>query len=177
MRPPEIFETERLILRVPAFADAKSIFANYSQDAEVTRYLTWRPHQNIQQTERFVAQCIIAWEGANRFPWVIGMKSKNKAVGMLELRINGFKAEMGYVLAREYWGQGIMPDAARQVTDWALSQPEIYRVWAVCDVENAASARVLEKIRMQREGLLHRYIIHPNLSDEPRDVYCYAVVK
>jgi len=70
-----------------------------------------------------------------------------------------------------------MPEAAQAVVEWALAQPSIYRVWAVCDVDNLASARVLEKIGMQREGLLHRHIIHPNISAAPRDCWCFAKVK
>lgn len=52
--------------------------------------------------------------------------------------------------------------------------PSVSRVWAVCDVENRASARVLEKIGMRFEGILARWSIHPNLSDEPRDCRGYA---
>jgi len=47
----------------------------------------------------------------------------------------------------------------------------------LCDVENPASGRVLEKVGMRREGMLRRQMIHPNVSDAPRDCYCYAVVK
>ena len=96
---------------------------------------------------------------------------------MLSLRISGFAASLGYVLRRTAWGQGIMPEAAGRVTEWALAQPTIYRVWATCDYENRASARVLEKIGMQREGLMRRGVVHPNLSDEPRDCWLYARVK
>jgi RimJ/RimL family protein N-acetyltransferase len=56
-------------------------------------------------------------------------------------------------------------------------QNAIYRVWATCDVENLASAHVLEKAGMQKEGILRRYILHPNISPEPRDSYCYSVIK
>ena len=70
-----------------------------------------------------------------------------------------------------------MTEAVRGVIAWALAQPEIYRVAAVCDVENIASARVMEKAGMVREGLLQKYMIHPNISDVPRDCYMYAVVK
>jgi ribosomal-protein-alanine N-acetyltransferase len=177
MRPPEFIETERLLLRVPTLTDARSIFTAYSQDAEVTRYLTWRPHESIRQTELFVAKCIVAWEGAARFPWAIVLKSEDRLVGMIEMRLDHFKADIGYGLAGAYWRQGIMTEAVRQVVDWALSQQEIYRVWALCDVDNRASARVLEKVGMQHEGILRRYIIHPNPSDEPRDCHCYAIVK
>ncbi len=84
---------------------------------------------------------------------------------------------MGYVLARAYWNRGYMTEAVREVTEWALTQPSILRVWAVCDVENAASVRVLKKAGFQQEGILRRWLIHPDISDEPRDCYCYAVVK
>ncbi len=96
---------------------------------------------------------------------------------MLELRIESHRADMGYVLARAYWNRGYMTEAVREVTEWALTQPSIFRVWAVCDVENAASVRVLEKAGFQQEGILRRWLIHPDISDEARDCYCYAVVK
>jgi ribosomal-protein-alanine N-acetyltransferase len=50
-------------------------------------------------------------------------------------------------------------------------------VWAVCDVDNLASARVLEKAGMGREGRLRRWVLHPNVSAAPRDCWCYAHVK
>jgi RimJ/RimL family protein N-acetyltransferase len=56
-------------------------------------------------------------------------------------------------------------------------QNTIYRVWATCDVENFACAGVLIKAGMLKEGILRRYILHPNISPEPRDSYCYSVVK
>jgi len=59
----------------------------------------------------------------------------------------------------------------------ALGQEEIHRVSALCDIENAASARVLERIGMQCEGILRKSIMHPNVSDTPRDCFCYSVVK
>ena len=52
-----------------------------------------------------------------------------------------------------------------------------YRVCAVCDVENKPSARALEKVGMQREGTLRRYIVHPNVSPEPRDCFVYSRVR
>lgn len=58
-----------------------------------------------------------------------------------------------------------------------LAQPEIFGVWAVCDIENRGSARVLEKSGFQREGILRRWIMHPNVSSKPRDCYMYARVR
>ena len=97
--------------------------------------------------------------------------------GMIEARQVGTAVDIGYVLRRSLWRRGLMTEAARAIVRWALSQPDIYRVWATCDVENTASARLLESIGMQREGVLRRWIVHPNISDTPRDALCFAIVK
>lgn len=70
-----------------------------------------------------------------------------------------------------------MPEALRALTDWALAQPGIWRAVATCDVENRASARVMEKAGMRCEGVLRRHTIHPNLQPEPRDCRLYARTK
>ena len=88
-----------------------------------------------------------------------------------------FKPNIGYVLAQPYWGQGLMTEAARAVVEFAFADPRVFRVWAVCDVDNARSARVLEKVGMTREGVLRRWTVHPNISPDPRDVLCYSRVR
>jgi RimJ/RimL family protein N-acetyltransferase len=174
MNPPEMLETERLALKRPGLADVQPLFTAYTQDAEVTRYLSWPPHQSIRETERFVAECIVAWDEGERFAWTIRLKGQGLLIGMIEIRMQGPKAEVGYVLARAFWGQGLMTEALRRVLEWTRTQPEIYRVWAVCDVDNTASARVLKKAGMEYEGILHRWTVLPNISAEPRDCHCYA---
>lgn len=177
MDPPEKMETNRLFLRPPVVADASIIFAAYAQDPVVTRYLLWRPHQNLGETQDFLRHCEQSWHDRSSFPWVIVDKASQQIIGMIELRIDGHRANLGYVLAQPYWGQGYMTETVQTLTNWALNQPNIYRVWAVCDVGNVGSARVLEKAGWTREGILRRWIIHPNCSAEPRDCYCFARVR
>ena len=105
------------------------------------------------------------------------MPALTNAVVLFDFHIKGSTVGIGYVIGRAYWGRGFVPEAVRAVVDWVLSQPSIYRVCADCDVENTASIRVMEKVGMQREGVLRRFIIHPNISDEPRDCFLYAIVK
>jgi RimJ/RimL family protein N-acetyltransferase len=104
-------------------------------------------------------------------------KNDDEVIGMFEPRIDKFRADIGYVIAREYWGLGYAIEIIKAVIEWAIMQDSIYRVWATCDIENIASARVLEKAGMKREGILRRFIIHPNICDEPRDSYCFSMVK
>jgi RimJ/RimL family protein N-acetyltransferase len=177
MKMPERIETERLVLRVPLKEDAPAVFAGWAQDKEVTRYLTWHPHQAIEQTEQFIQSCLLAWERETRFPYMITSKESDEIVGMIDPRIEGPKVGIGYIAARAHWGKGYVSEATRAVIDWAFQQQSIYRVYATTDVENVASQRVLEKVGMQCEGILRKYILHPNISDVPRDSYMYAIIK
>ena len=177
MRIPERMETARLLLRAPLLEDAAVVFAGWAQDKEVTRYLTWRPHQTIQETERFIQSCLLAWEQETRFPYMIIPKESSEVIGMIDPRIEGPKVGIGYGAARAHWGKGYIPKATRAIIEWAFQQPSIYRVYATTDVENVASQRVLEKVGMQCEGTLRKYILHPNISDVPRDSYMYAIIK
>jgi RimJ/RimL family protein N-acetyltransferase len=96
---------------------------------------------------------------------------------LIEIRVQETAVDLGYALARRWWRQGLMSEALTAVVQWALGQPDIYRVWATCDVDNVPSVRVLERVGMVREGVLRRWLVHPNVSDEPRDCLCYSIVK
>jgi ribosomal-protein-alanine N-acetyltransferase len=177
MKPPQTLETQRLFLRQPTPEDAVLIFEQYAQDSEVTKYIGWQPHKSVRETDEFIERCISVWANHSAFPYVLICKQNAQLIGMIEIRIDQHKADVGYVLTRSEWGKGYMPEAMQALTNWALEQDKIYRVWAFCDVENPASARVMEKVGMQREGVLKRWFIHPNISKEPRDCYCYAISK
>lgn len=200
---PRILRTERLLLRPPDVKDAEAIFDAYATDPEVTRYVLWRPHARIDETRAFLKEAARAWDGGRRFPWVIlrslradrsgaesghptGSAEANHSVrsdevagpiGMIELRVTGHVADVGYVLAREAWGRGYITEALRAVLEAAFGMPDVRRVAAHCHIANGGSARVMEKAGMQREGLLRKYAIFPNLSDEPADCWLYAAVR
>jgi ribosomal-protein-alanine N-acetyltransferase len=177
INPPKTIKTERLRLRKAKLADAEAIFRQYAQDPEVTRYVSWRAHRNLEETREYVQMCLLAWDVGKAFHWVIESAEDKQVIGMIIARVNAEKWELGYVLAQAYWRQGYMTEALTAIIAWALKQKEIHRVWAVCDIDNKASARVMEKIGMQREGILKRWSLHPNLSAEPRDSFCYAITK
>ena len=177
MKAPGMILTERLLLRKPRMDDAPVIFESYAQDPEVTRYLVWRPHKNVGETEDFLQRCLGVWEKGTNFPYALTLKENDQLIGMLEIHAKWFKLEVGYGMAREHWGKGYMTEALHVTIDWAFTQSEIFRVQAICDVDNIGSARVMEKAGMLREGLLRRYVLHPNISDEPRDAFMYAIVK
>jgi len=171
---PEIIETARLRLRPPIDADAEIIFSAYAQDAAVCRYMIWSTHDSVEITRRFIAECHEAWKDGARLPYVITLRDSRDPIGMIEARMQNTTVDVGYVLARPRWGNGLMPEAIQALATAALSHHSIFRVQAFCDVENIASQRALEKAGFLREGRLERYMVHPNLSPDPRPCFMYA---
>jgi RimJ/RimL family protein N-acetyltransferase len=178
-KPPEQIETARLLLRKPRLEDAPDVFDGWARHPEVTRFLTWHPHESVKQSEELMKRSIAAWDGETNFRYLLEIKESGALAGMIELRLehDPFKVSFGYTGAYAQWGKGYMTEAARACIQWAFEQPGVYRVYATVDVENIPSQRVLEKAGMQREGILRRESMHPNLSPEPRDCYMYAIVR
>jgi RimJ/RimL family protein N-acetyltransferase len=174
---PRTWETARLLARPATREAAEAIFEAYAQDAEVARYMIWRPHRDLSETFAFLDRCEAAWRDGTAYPWTLWVKETGALAGMIEARPNPPAVSLGYVLRRSLWRQGLMTEAARAVVAWALARPDVYRVWATCDIDNVASARLLEAVGMQREGVLRRWLVHPNIDDAPRDAQCYAIVK
>ena len=173
-----LIHTERLTLRPPRAEDAPAIYDSYAPDPEVTPYIVWTPHRSLAETEEFLRRVNAPHGGDPQYHWAVTVRGgDDTARGMIALRRDGHKADVGYVLARALWGMGYMTEALRAVLGFAFTLPGLYRVWAVCDVENAASARVMEKAGLRFEGVLRRHTIHPALGPEPRDARCYAVTR
>lgn len=171
---PGHFETARLILRPIARGDAPAIFAGYAQDPEIVRYLGWRPHRSPAETDAFIARCLATPAEQGR-TYILTGRTDNGLLGSFELRRPApHRLDCGYVLARPFWRQGLMSEALSAVVQWAMRQDDIWRIGAVCDVENPASARVMEKAGLEREGVLRRWLVHPNIGPEPRDCFSYA---
>ena len=166
--PPEAISTKGLVLRRPRISDADDIFDSCAADPEVTRYVIWPPYTDRSEVAPFLQSRLARWDSGEEFSWAITRTEEDRVIGMVGCRVREQAADIGYVMSRNYWNRGYITEAAKAV---------VYRVWAVCDVENKASARVLEKVGMQREGTLRRYIVHPNVSPEPRDCFVYSKVR
>lgn len=177
LRFPERLTTARLTLRRPVTADAPAIYEEYAGDPAVTKYLMWRPHRSLGDTAAFLTLADEGWVSGKSLAWAITYRDSDRVIGMIGARPSLHKTDIGYVLGRRHWGQGIMTEAGRAIVELLFQERTMYRVWATCDTENHASARVLEKLGMAREGILRRYIIHPNISEEPRDSLLYATVR
>jgi [ribosomal protein S5]-alanine N-acetyltransferase len=171
---PNTITTPRLHLRPPCMEDAPLIYAAYTQDPAVAKYMVWRPHTDLSQTQAFIERCMEAWGKGDRFPYILTLAENNQPIGMLEARVQEHLLDIGYVLAQSEWGKAYMPEAINALVSLAFQVDRIFRVQATCDIDNYASARTLEKCGFIQEGRLEYWTVHPNISNIPRPCYLYA---
>lgn len=169
-------ETPRLVLRELALEDAAAVQA-WATDPEVYRYMPWGPN-SLEQTTEFVQGAMAARRAQPRstFELAFVAKSSGEVIGAGGCRVRStvnLEGDIGYVLRRDAWGQGYATEAAAALVALGLRVLGLHRIWATCHVENARSARVLERIGMQREGRLRD---HVRARGAWRDSYLYALV-
>lgn len=142
---PEIIETNRLILRRLKLSDAESIFSNYATDEEVTKYLTWNVHENIEFTKSLLTGWIKEDEELepNITRFGITIKGNDEVIGCIDL-VRGDELEIGYVLSRKYWNQGIMSEALNTFLHY-LKEIGYDKMTIRANVDNIGSNKVIIK--------------------------------
>jgi ribosomal-protein-alanine N-acetyltransferase len=164
-QPPQHFETERLLLRPIARADAEAIFLGYSSSTAATHWMNFTRHTVLDEALAFAARCERCWTDDSAYPWAAIAKTTGELLGAVELRVNPPKADFGYIFCERFWGQGYATEAVRPVVDWVIARPEIFRVWATCHPDNAASARVLSKVGLTLEARLENWEARPQRGE------------
>ncbi|BBX44411.1 GNAT family N-acetyltransferase [Mycobacterium cookii] len=170
---PERIEGPRLLLRPPVIDDAGPLFQRIGRDPQVTRYLLWTPHPDLAATRRVITDRMNV--DAHVRTWVMVLQHSDEIVGMMSCsRPVRHSAEIGYCVGRRWWGKGLMSDALDMLMATLDADPDVYRVWATCHVDNDRSVRLLERAGFALEGRLNRHAIYPNLGTEPSDSLLYA---
>jgi RimJ/RimL family protein N-acetyltransferase len=151
------WETERLILRSFGPADAED-FAAYRSDPEVARYQGWEAPYSLAQAQAFIDLQGLVTPGTpgQWYQIALQLKASGQLIGDCAFRVladTSRQAEIGFTLARAYQRLGYMTEAAGGLLNYLFETFALHRVRAICDVENTASARVLERLEMRREGL------------------------
>jgi RimJ/RimL family protein N-acetyltransferase len=75
VEPPAKWETERLYLRPASVAEAGATYESYTSKPEVSRYMMWRPHRCVAETEQFFRRCEDVWAKRVAYPWNLWLKS------------------------------------------------------------------------------------------------------
>jgi len=177
VKASERLETARLVLRRPAVKDVKTMFARYSSDPDVTRFLGWPRHQSPADTRKFIRFSDAEWHHWPAGPYLVCSRETGALLGSTGLSFETpYRAVTGYALAKDSWGHGYATEALQAMVEVARSVG-VRRLYALCHTEHCASWRVLEKCGFIREGILRCHSEFPNLApSEICDVLCYAKV-
>ena len=176
---PEQFltlQTPRLILRKLVIDDAEDIFA-YASDPQVTTYTSWETHQSIDDTYKYLNDFVFElYRSGKGMDWGIVEKESGKLIGTCGLYVETIhrRGTLGYDLAKPYWGKGFITEAAKVAISFGFHVMQLQRIQAICEVDHGASARVLEKVGMQFEGILHNYVFYKQRS---WNVKMYAIAR
>lgn len=169
-------ETERLILRAFKESDAQLMFKNWASDDRVTKYLTWKSHENIKNTTLLCKLWEENYEKKDNYLWAIVLKENNNpigSIGLVELFEETKCGEIGYCVGYDYWGKEIIKEALEAIVNY-LKPVGFVRLQAVHDVKNLNSGKVLIKAGFEKEGILKKYAL--NNDKELVDVVMYSMI-
>ncbi|MBX9671664.1 MAG: GNAT family N-acetyltransferase [Candidatus Obscuribacterales bacterium] len=149
-----VLETDRLILRYFQDQDGPAMDRVFG-DAEVMRF--GDGVQSSTWVRNWLRDCLDKYEQYGYGPWAVIKKSTLESIGYCGLfyfpDVNGSpEVEVGYRLARQFWGQGYATEAVLAVRDYAFQNLELSRLIAMIDPGNVASIHVAEKAGMRYES-------------------------
>lgn len=164
-----MFETERLILRRfrKTKDDTNAIFALRS-DAEMMRFI--REPQSRTESRNWLKLISSRWESERIGFCAVVEKASNRLIGwcgLWQLTETG-ETEVGYAIAREFWGKGYATEAAEKFLEYGFGDLNLEKIVAVAREENSGSRRVMEKLGMKFDGIGEFY---------GRDLVHYSITK
>jgi len=165
---------ERLRLRNFRPEDVDDVFT-YASDPFVTRFAGWEPHRSPYESMAYIRRCLADDWGPITF--AVEHVPEARVIGVVDIRILSRLwglGEIGYTLARQYWGQGFNVEAGRLLIDYGFAHLGLRRIQAVCDTDNRRSYRTMEKLGMVRE----RVVVGARLRHGwPVDRFVYSILR
>jgi [ribosomal protein S5]-alanine N-acetyltransferase len=173
-----ILETERFILRAPTSDDAADTFRIMS-DPRTMRYFGQLPLASLNQAIARVQDFQTAFEEQTGIRWVITNRTDGEFMGtcgfwrLLRLHL---RAEIGYELAPDWWGQGVMTEALKPVLTFGFTHMGLHSVEAQIHPANVGSRRVLEKLGFVQEGHFRENYYDP-VENQLTDTVVFSLLK
>ena len=167
-------KTERLLLRPFRLTEVDDVleYASHPEWARYLRDVVPQPYTR-QDAEKFVTRSVLTpWETRPTFAIV----HDSKVVGGTNLSVNEPHgvASLGYGIAKVHWGKGLVPEAAKAVVGWGFEKHRLAKIYAIADLRNVQSHRVMQKLGMTREGVLRS---HRRERGERVDEVYYGILR
>ena len=158
----------RVRLRRFTAADTAALFGMYSHP-EVMRYWSRPAMTDAAQADALIQQILADYETGANLPLVVERNEDNVFIGnctLHQFHQASRRAEIGYSLARPYWGRGYMHEALQALVSHAFDRLDLNRLEADIDPRNIASAKSLDRLGFVKEGhLRERWIVNGEVSD------------
>ena len=155
-----ILETERLRLRKFTMEDAEEVFRNWGSDDEVSKYVRWATHKNIDDTKVYLESVMDKYKN-NGFEWGITLKETGELIGAMVAFINeeDNRYELGYNTAKKYWRKGYTTEALRAVMNYLINDLGIKKFRCSHAKENPASGAVMQKVGFKyvKDGWVEKF--------------------
>lgn len=156
-------QTKNLILRKITIEDAQPMYKNWASDDDVTKYLNWQTHRNINVTKDIIMTWIHQYNNDFFFQWIIEHIQNKEVIGTISLfNYRDNSLEVGYCISKKYWNQGLTTEACSAVLDFAFNKIGVDKVYARHVRENEASGRVMQKNNMTFINTTIEYIAAKN---------------
>ena len=140
-------ETERLILRELVEADAKEMYKNWASDDEVSKYVRWATHKNVEETKEYIKAERERCKNERCYNWGIVLKETEELIGAMgAFPSEDSRYEIGYNIAKKYWRNGYTTEALKKVMKYLINSEEIYKFRCAHAVLNPASGSVMKKV-------------------------------
>lgn len=155
-----VIDTPRLTLRKMSMRDAPDVY-QYARDEEVARHVLWDAHRSLWDSRAYIRFLQHQYRAGLPCSWAIVLRETGRVIGTIgymSYSEENAMAEIGYSLARDQWGQGLMTEALSAVLDEAFRALKLNRVEALHFTDNPASGRVMEKCGMKHEGHMRNRI-------------------
>ena len=169
-----VLETQRLIIRAFTPADAADLYAYLSRE-QVVRYEPYPPFDRTKAAEEATRRA-----SDPNFHAVV-LKETNRVIGNAWFAPGEWETwELGYVFHDAYWGRGYAAEACRALLAEGFANWGVRRVIAMCNPENVASWRLLERLGFSREGHLRQNVFFlPDENGQPlwQDTYEYGLLR
>lgn len=152
-------ETARLILRPFSMDDAQMMFRNWASDPEVTKYLPWTTHANVDVTKMVLNDWTSHYGEENYYQWAIIPKDLGAPIGSItgvKIDENAQWLEIGYCIGRNWWHRGYVSEALKALIAFFFEEVGVGRIQARHDPRNVHSGAVMRKCGMTCEGTLRR---------------------
>jgi ribosomal-protein-alanine N-acetyltransferase len=163
---PEL-ETPRLYLRELGPTDAADLHVAYA-DGETMRFWNTLPHRSIAETRSIVRVAARSFYERHGIEWGLVRKQDGRVVGKCAYHRwlqQHARAEVGYILIRELWGQGLMREVLSTLLDFGFGAMHLHSVEAQLDPANERSVRLVERLGFHKEGHLRESFRLPGVGE------------